>query len=626
MDDSSATNVDSSDTSANTNVTPNEVAATTTLTRELSDLNLNEETSAREVQLFSAKDHPVEAFERMLQMREENKLCDVILEVDGREIHAHRLVLASSSQYFYSMFVRDMMESRQERIELKGVDPDAMQLLVEFAYSTKLEITVSNVQSLMTAASIFDFPSVFEATSKFLTSQLHPSNCLGIRVFARTHGSSLLVEASTTYFRNHFMDAVKNEEFLNLSGEDFAQLIDSEEVNVRAEEDVYRAVVSWLLHDPENRKDSLPALLKHVRLPLLSTAFLTQEVEANPYVRKSLECRDLLDEAKNYHLMPEKFWHSTLSRFQPRKSTVGVLFAVGGRGAVGEPFSSVECYDFHTNQWHEGPELRSRRRHVGVACLGGKLYAVGGHDGNQHLNSVECYDPKVGKWEYVQPMKTLRRGIAVGVLGGPMYAVGGLDDVNCYRTVERYDPQSDEWTEVTSLRSPRGGVGVAALGNYLYATGGNDGSASLQTVERYDPHINKWMEVASMAKRRAGVGLAALNGYLYAVGGFDDASPLDTVERYDPQTNTWQFVQPMHVCRGGVGVAALGGYLFAIGGHDGKAYLNTAELYSPQSNTWAMVAAMKTSRAGAGVVTCPLASLGNSASYCVPESVAMGSL
>ena len=76
-------------------------------------------------------------------------------------------------------------------------------------------------------------------------------------------------------------------------------------------------------------------------------------------------------------------------------------------------------------------------------------------------------------------------------------------------------------------------------------------------------------------------------------------------------------------------MAALGGYLFAIGGHDGKAYLNTAELYCPKSDTWKMVASMKTSRAGAGVVTCPLASLGNlgnSTSYHIPESVAMGSL
>lgn len=360
----------------------------------------------------------------MQLMKDERKLCDVTLVVSGQEIQAHRLVLAASSQYFYSMFVRDMMESRQDRIELKGVDANAMRLLVEFAYSSKLEITTSNVQSLMTAASLFDFPAVFEATSKFLAGQLHPSNCLGIRTFARTHGSDFLVEVASVYFRDHFMDAVKNDEFLNLSGEDFAYLIDSNDVNVRSEEDVYKAVHSWVLYDTESRKESLPLLLKHVRLPLLSTTFLTKQVEANPLVKKNLECRDLLDEAKNFHLMPEQFWHSTLTRIQPRKSTVGVLFAIGGRGAVGEPFSSVERYDFRTNQWHEGPELRSRRRHVGVASLGNRLYAVGGHDGNQHLNSVECYDPKVGKWEYVQPMKTLRRGIAVGVLGGPMYAVG----------------------------------------------------------------------------------------------------------------------------------------------------------------------------------------------------------
>ena len=31
---------------------------------------------------------------------------------------------------------------------------------------------------------------------------------------------------------------------------------------------------------------------------------------------------------------------------------------------------------------------------VGVAALGGKLYAVGGHDGTNYLSSVEEYDPR----------------------------------------------------------------------------------------------------------------------------------------------------------------------------------------------------------------------------------------
>ena len=377
-----------------------------------------------DAEMFDHSAHPSEAFVQMHHMREESKLCDVVLEVEGCEINAHRLVLAASSTYFYSMFVRDMLESRQERITLQGVDPEAMKLLVEFAYSTKLEITTGNVQSLMTAASLFNFPAVFEATSKYLTKQLHPSNCLGIRAFARTHGSTELVDTASAYFREHFMDTVKNEEYMNLSAEDLAVLIDSNDLNVPSEEDVYRAVLVWLHHSPEERRESLALLLGSVRLPLLSPSFLTQQVESSPHVRRSLECRDLLAEAKNCHLMPDKFVRSSLDRFQPRKSTVGLLFAIGGRGAIGEPFSSVECYNFRTNTWHEGPELKSRRRHVGVACLENKIYAVGGHDGTQHLNSVECYDPKVGRWEYVQSMNKLRRGIAVGVLGGPLYAVG----------------------------------------------------------------------------------------------------------------------------------------------------------------------------------------------------------
>ena len=390
--------------------------------RSMNELSL--ESSAQDSKTFEAKDQPCQAFTRMHQMWEEQKLCDVVLDVGGKEIHAHRLVLAASSNYFYSMFVRDMMESRQDRIELKGVDPDAMTMLVNFAYSTNLEITTSNVQSLMTAASLFDFPAVFDATATFLASQLHPTNCIGIRMFAKSHGSTSLIEDSSVYFREHFMDAIRSEEFVNVAAEDLAVLLDSPLVNVRSEEDVYHAVQLWLEHNPEERKDTLSLVLGKVRLPLLSPSFLTQNVEANPYIKKSLECRDLIDEAKNFHLMPDKFRHTTEEKFQPRKSTVGLLFAIGGRGAVGEPFCSVEYYDFRTNTWHVGPDLKSRRRHVGVACLDGVLYAVGGHDGDQHLSTVERFDPKHGRWEFVQSMKKLRRGIAVGVVGGPMYAVG----------------------------------------------------------------------------------------------------------------------------------------------------------------------------------------------------------
>ena len=51
---------------------------------------------------------------------------------------------------------------------------------------------------------------------------------------------------------------------------------------------------------------------------------------------------------------------------------LGVLFCVGGRGGSGDPFRSIECYSITKNSWFFGPEMNSRRRHVGVISVGGK--------------------------------------------------------------------------------------------------------------------------------------------------------------------------------------------------------------------------------------------------------------
>lgn len=51
--------------------------------------------------------------------------------------------------------------------------------------------------------------------------------------------------------------------------------------------------------------------------------------------------------------------------------TSGVLFCVGGRGATGDPFKTVECYDPRKNRWFQVAEMNTRRRHVGVCSVNG---------------------------------------------------------------------------------------------------------------------------------------------------------------------------------------------------------------------------------------------------------------
>lgn len=387
------------------------------------DHQLIEEMKNKESYDYECRELPTNALRMMNDLRKREQLCDVTLIIGNKKLYVHRLVLAATSQYFHRMFLSEMKESKADTITLKDVDEGAMETLIDFAYTSRLHITIANVQNLMAAASIFLFPTAVHACAMFLAGQLHTTNCLGIRTFAEDHSSQSLVKKAEEYFRDHFMDAVKSEEFLQLSAPTLGSLINSDDLHIRSEEAVYDAVMLWINHDEQTRSQHLPDLLCHVRLPHIAPSCLTTKIESNEFIRNNLKCRDLIDEAKNFHLMPD-FSRLHLERFRPRKSTCGQLFAIGGRGAVGEPFRSVECYDFRNNEWTDGAEMISCRRHVGVSCLNGKLYAVGGHDGTQHLNTVECYDPLKRTWSLVASMKTLRRGIAVGVLGGPLYAVG----------------------------------------------------------------------------------------------------------------------------------------------------------------------------------------------------------
>lgn len=78
----------------------------------------------------------------------------------------------------------DMKEHESNEVALHDVDPTAIELLIEYAYTGQIIITPDNVQVLLPASSVLQMQDVREACCRFLLRQLHPTNCLGIRSFA----------------------------------------------------------------------------------------------------------------------------------------------------------------------------------------------------------------------------------------------------------------------------------------------------------------------------------------------------------------------------------------------------------------------------------------------------------
>ncbi|XP_073968463.1 kelch-like protein 5 [Rhodnius prolixus] len=538
-----------------------------------------------------------------------NQLTDVTLIAGETTVRAHRLVLSSASDYFSAMFTGDLVESRQEKIELHGVCGVALKDLVNYCYTGQVELREDSVETLLATASLLGLNKVVEACSGFLRQQLDPSNCIGIALFADSRNCLDLRDAAIKFIAEHFVEVLKNQEFLTLPAVEVAKLLKSDELNVPSEEDIFYGVMSWVEYDKDSRSKDIANLLQCVKLPLLSPSFLADVVE--PWIKDNAETLILLMEALKYHLLPERRSDFYSWRTVPRKSTIGLLYAVGGMDANKAGATSIEVYNAREDKWSTVGSMGGRRLQFGVAALDRRLIVVGGRDGLKTLNSVEWFNLETRIWSSLAPMSTHRHGLGLALISdsGPLYAVGGHDGWSYLNTVERWDPETGQWSYVAPMTTQRSTVGLAVLNNRLYAVGGRDGVSCLRTVEVYDPHTNKWTNCSPMSKRRGGVAVAVLGECLYALGGHDvpttnpSAARFDCVERYDPKTDTWTNVACMSVGRDAIGIGVLGDQLLAVGGYDGQSYLRLVEAYNPYYNTWTQVASLNTGRAGSCVVS-----------------------
>ena len=98
------------------------------------------------------------------------------------------------------MFTNELAETHQQIATINYVDPDALEALINYAYTSKLEIRVNTVENLLTSACLLQVN---------MKKQLHPSDSLGIRAFADAHGCDQL-------FKDNFSEVCKNKEFLLL--------------------------------------------------------------------------------------------------------------------------------------------------------------------------------------------------------------------------------------------------------------------------------------------------------------------------------------------------------------------------------------------------------------------------
>uniref|UniRef100_A0A0P4WN36 Kelch-like protein diablo n=3 Tax=Scylla olivacea TaxID=85551 RepID=A0A0P4WN36_SCYOL len=547
--------------------------------------------------------HPESILSGLNELRKSGHFCDVTLCVDGQTFPVHRSVLASFSPYFRAMFLSNLAESQQEHITLSGVEAGMVALLLDYAYTSTFTITEANVQALLSASNLLEVVAVRDACCRFLERHIDATNCVGIHCFAEAHACHDLSKKAKAYTLRNFTQVMTGEEWLSLPIEKVVEILSSDELEVEREEYVYDAATTWLHHSYATRSSIFPKILECVRLALVSPYFLVDVVEGETAVRTSPECRVIVEEARLYHLLPDRR-HQLISprtRHRRNTNTTTVIVAVGGEDNK-LVLRSVECFDPLAHSWRSLSCLPFAVSKHGLVVSGENvLYLAGGEFPDGTVTRCLCrYDPVLDEWHDLAPMSRPRSELGLATLDGYVYAVGGWDGSNRLTDVERYDPRTNAWSPVASMELGLTSPAIAACQGKLYVCGGailEDGDGT-ECVQMYDPHTDTWEQLPHMIIPRSGSAAAVLHGLIYIIGGWHASTEnTNKVEKFDPRTKTWETVTSMCERRYRPGVAVVDSKLYILGGEDGwEHFHDTIECYNPDTNTWTRVGEMLTGR------------------------------
>ncbi|XP_048850811.1 kelch-like protein 10 [Brienomyrus brachyistius] len=529
-----------------------------------------------------------EAFGIFNDLRQTGALCDAVIVVNGVKFTVHKIILCGCSTYFRALFASGWNVKGKDEYIIPGISPEAMKLVIDYAYTHSVLVTADNVESLLAAADQLNIPSIMEHCNNFLQDQLCRDNCVGIFIIADVYHLSELRESAFFFMVKNFKQvASSSEEFLQLTVEQLSSVVEKDELNVSQEEVVFDAILRWIAHEPSSRNCHIAVLLPKVRLARLNEEYLMKTVIKNDLVKASKECRRIVSDALKavYDLditgPPGSDFENPLTR--PRLPSE-ILLAIGGW--TESPASQVTAYDTRADRWADvALEHESPLSYHGSVYLDGFVYCIGGTDGLVCSNSVRRFNPFTRTWDRVAPMQTRRCYVSVAVADGYIYAFGGFDGLTRLNTAERYDPASNSWTFIQPMQERRSDASATTLHGKIYVCGGYNGNTTVQTAECYDPVTEQWTTIAPMRTPRHGVGVISFKDKVYAVGGTFQYRHLRSVEAYDPVTNCWQAVKPMHNTRSNFGIEVIDDLLFVVGGYTGSR-TTKVECFDAETGTW----------------------------------------
>ncbi|XP_017264957.1 kelch repeat and BTB domain-containing protein 11 [Kryptolebias marmoratus] len=394
---------------------------------------------------------------------------DLVIEVSGQTINAHKSVLAEKSDYFKARLSRTILK-------VKGVSYKTLSTLIDYIYTSQISVSKENVVDVITGAKILQIPSAVQAAIDSMSEQITAENCYEILTIAKKQRLSELKETAYRFLSDNFLQILKDPAV-------YGRLTGSErDLILKKRMDGRKTLMVAEVNDVFDRVGSRPPSRCGSR-------------PQSPLSAGSLEENNMIylfSEAENdwrpLTVMPEDI-NSKGCGICTMFNYLFVAGGIKGYGDKGKVSDKVFCYNPITNRWAEVRPMNQARAQLKLVSMDGYLYAIGG----ECLFTVEKYDPRMDRWAMVAPLPKGAFAVAheATTCSGELYVSGG----SLFFRLLKYDPKRDEWQECPYNNSRKKSSDMVALKSFIYRFDLNREQGI--NVFKYNTIVKMWHDCAS---------------------------------------------------------------------------------------------------------------------------------
>lgn len=205
-----------------------------------------------------------------------DEYTDVTLRVNGQLFHAHKVILASRSQYFRALLFGGLRESRQAEVEIKDTNLTAFKILLKYIYTGYVSLGSEKEEIVL---------EILSLAHQYGFEDLESSICDYLKDALRIHNICIIYDMSSLYnldtlktFCEDFMDKnalpiLNHESFFSISPTALKSIIGRDSF-CAPEIHIFQGVREWVKHNPHISKEDHQLILKAIRLPLISLSDL----------------------------------------------------------------------------------------------------------------------------------------------------------------------------------------------------------------------------------------------------------------------------------------------------------------------------------------------------------------